>query len=255
MKGLGLPCEVQKVLEAHCWECHGPVPQNDAPFSLANRELLLAKAPDGGTFLALALKRIKDMKFRMPPVPNDPVPAADVHVLEVWSAAGAPDQKCTTCAEDPFSCGDACTSGVTWVEMPGTGQDYKEMSPGRACVGCHAVAAPPNLALWLGGTVYPSGHEPDYCVGTNAGDAVVKIKDANGATHDLPVNAAGNFYLLKSDAPAFKAPYTATLSAGGKERQMVGDQTSGDCNGCHTEDGANIDPDKTKKAPGRIVVP
>jgi hypothetical protein len=34
----------------------------------------------------------------------------------------------------------------------------------------------------------------------------------------------------------------------GKTRAMVAPQTNGDCNSCHTENGAN-------KAPGRVLLP
>ena len=43
-------------------------------------------------------------------------------------------------------------------------------------------------------------------------------------------------------------PYTAKVLFGGRVREMIERQTDGDCNGCHTEDGA-------KDAPGRIVLP
>ncbi|HSY23238.1 MAG TPA: hypothetical protein VK841_14025 [Polyangiaceae bacterium] len=54
----------------------------------------------------------------------------------------------------------------------------------------------------------------------------------------------GNFYSTGSIA----TPFDAKVLNGSKERDMVAAQTSGDCNSCHTEQGAN-------GAPGRIMPP
>ena len=43
-------------------------------------------------------------------------------------------------------------------------------------------------------------------------------------------------------------PFTAKVTHQGRERAMTTTQTSGDCNGCHTQAGAN-------GAPGRITLP
>jgi mono/diheme cytochrome c family protein len=45
-----------------------------------------------------------------------------------------------------------------------------------------------------------------------------------------------------------RQPFTAKVVVGGKERVMVGPQTLGDCNACHTQNGL-------QGAPGRIIVP
>jgi hypothetical protein len=44
------------------------------------------------------------------------------------------------------------------------------------------------------------------------------------------------------------SPYKAKVTYMGRERAMVAAQTSGDCNSCHTQNGAN-------SAPGRILLP
>ena len=46
----------------------------------------------------------------------------------------------------------------------------------------------------------------------------------------------------------FKYPYTAKVLYNGNERVMHAEQTSGDCNACHTQYG-------TQDAPGRILLP
>jgi hypothetical protein len=133
---------------------------------------------------------------------------------------------------DPFAVAAKCTSGTNW-----TSGNNANMRPGEACVGCHRFT--------LAGTVYPTGHEPNDCngVGTSAAATVV-ITDAKGTTLRLNVNSAGNFY----SSTAISAPYTAVVQTSKGSRAMVASQTNGNCNSCHTQNGAN-------GAPGRIVVP
>jgi mono/diheme cytochrome c family protein len=116
------------------------------------------------------------------------------------------------------------------------------MRPGNACISCHSRGEGPRFAI--AGTVYPSAHEPNDCNGTNADSATVTITDANGMVHELTPNAAGNFYA----AGAIALPYTASITAGGRTRAMAAKQTNGDCNSCHTQDGAS-------GAPGRVMLP
>jgi len=73
----------------------------------------------------------------------------------------------------------------------------------------------------------------------------VVITDADSKTFTLDVNSAGNFYSRDS---TIKFPIHAKVVANGKERAMTDSQTTGDCNTCHTVNGA-------KKAPGRIMAP
>jgi hypothetical protein len=78
----------------------------------------------------------------------------------------------------------------------------------------------------------------------NGAGIQVVITDATGRVLTLPVNAVGNF----SSTTAVTRPFHAKVVRGGVERTMTATQTSGDCNTCHTQNGAN-------GAPGRIVVP
>ena len=118
------------------------------------------------------------------------------------------------------------------------------MAPGEACISCHSRGEGPRLSI--AGTEYPTAHEPDDCNGGNgvSGPPTIVITDANGNSINLLPNAAGNFYTRSSIA----LPYRAKITAGGNERAMSAAQTSGDCNSCHTESGAN-------GAPGRIMAP
>lgn len=115
------------------------------------------------------------------------------------------------------------------------------MHPGHGCIDCHASGDGPRYAI--AGTVYPTSHEPDDCYGASGALSIV-ITGADGRSHSLSVNGAGNFFSKTSVA----TPYTAAVTAGGKTRAMATPQEDGDCNGCHTERG-------TRDAPGRIVAP
>jgi hypothetical protein len=96
----------------------------------------------------------------------------------------------------------------------------------------------------LAGTVYPTAHEPIDCNGTSVSGATVVVTDAANRVITMNVNAVGNFYTQTQLA----LPFHAKVVYQGRERAMSAAQTSGDCNGCHTESGA-------MSAPGRIMLP
>jgi cytochrome c553 len=120
------------------------------------------------------------------------------------------------------------------------------MHPGQACIACHERDDEGPRFL-LAGTAYPSAHEPDECYGAN-GDATVVIKGADGRTVSLRLQSSGNFFLEAEDDVTLALPYTAVLRYDGRERAMATPQTIGDCNSCHSQEGAN-------GAPGRVTLP
>jgi cytochrome c553 len=139
----------------------------------------------------------------------------------------------------PYDTPLMCTSAQHW-----TGRASRTMAPGEACIECHGRSFGAPL-FSVAGTVYPTAHEPDDCNGIAGATAVtVVIVDATGASTTLQVNAVGNFYAQVSLTKPFRAKVT---SAAG-ERVMTTPQMIGDCNSCHTQDGAN-------GAPGRIMAP
>ena len=143
-------------------------------------------------------------------------------------------------APDPFQAAAACTSGTTWTRGD-AGSSH--MNPGRVCIACHSTNDGPTLAI--AGTVYPTAHEPDLCYGEDGANGVaVVITGADGQTLTLTPGSSGNFDWGGSVA----FPYRAKVTYMGRERAMSGMQTTGDCNGCHTQTGAN-------GAPGRILLP
>ncbi|HUJ58624.1 MAG TPA: hypothetical protein VLX92_09030 [Kofleriaceae bacterium] len=142
---------------------------------------------------------------------------------------------------DPLGAAPTCTSGSYWS---GGNDGSTRMHPGEACIACHTARTGGDdaPAFTIAGTVYPTGHEPDDCNGATG--ATIVITDANGAMFSLTPNSAGNFTSTKAVA----LPIHAKVVVGTTERAMAAAQTSGDCNSCHTQDGANA-------APGRITLP
>jgi hypothetical protein len=142
----------------------------------------------------------------------------------------------------PYDTPTVCTSGEYWDDGD---DDSPRMHPGGPCVSCHAQEDGPEFTI--GGTVYPTAHEPTDCNGVDGEDDVevsVVITDAEGQVLTLEVNDVGNFYTERQIA----FPFNAKVVAGGRERHMGAAQMTGNCNGCHTESGAN-------GAPGRIMAP
>lgn len=149
---------------------------------------------------------------------------------------------------DPFAGGSTCSREQTWdkgnLESP-------YMNPGKACKTCHSQLEPfVDKRILIGGTVYATGHEPDLCFGIDGvkDPMFVEITDANQKVTQLTVNQGGNFLWDAVDKGALTFPITARVVRGDQERVMFSPQMSGDCNSCHTENGAN-------GAPGRIVAP
>jgi hypothetical protein len=133
-----------------------------------------------------------------------------------------------------------CTSGTSWTRG---NHGSSDMNPGRSCLACHATMNGPSLTF--AGTVYPTAHEPDLCDGASGADgARIVITGADGNTLMLTPHLSGNF----DSATEVMLPFTAKVTYQGRTRAMTATQTSGDCNGCHTQTGVN-------GAPGRIVLP
>jgi hypothetical protein len=142
-------------------------------------------------------------------------------------------------ALDPLFADATCTSDRYY-----RGGENDRMRPGGACVDCHRQEREGPI-FSIAGTLYDTGHEPNDCNGvTAASGAMIVIVDANGQELVLEVNEAGNFTSRQQIA----TPYTASVVTADGERKMLSPQTDGDCNGCHTAEGAT-------GAPGRITMP
>ncbi len=248
----GLPCDVAQVLQNYCTSCHGNPPTNGAPIPLVTYSDLTAKSSVDPTMTVAqrAVLRMQDAQRPMPPGAGTTVAAADIATVQNWVTAGAAQGTCGSSsdggtASGPFNTPPVCTSGQTWTLG---NRESPLMNPGRACLDCHGGGGGEAPAFQLGGTVYPTGHEPDLCYGgSSSGQATVVITDAAGLVVNLTTTSDGNFYYSARSA-ALQLPYTARVMFQGRVRAMAAAQQDGNCNSCHTQDGAN-------GAPGRIVLP
>jgi hypothetical protein len=238
-----LPCDVREVVEAVCSSCHSSPVAAGAPMPLLSRYDFLAPHPGSGkTVGAQSLERMKSAAAPMPPRSEPPASADQVAVFEQWVAAGMPPGACGAIPGKPA--GTTCASGKTWDP---NAVSTAQMNPGLACRGCHKTQAS-EFNYFFMGTVFPAFHENDLCMSPPPPGARVEILDAMGnVTMTLTPNAAGNFMSSAVVAGA-PVPYAARLVANGLTRSMNGLQSDGDCNKCHTEQGA-------EGAPGRLVWP
>ena len=255
-----LPCDVYMLLQNRCVSCHGSPTVGGAPMSLLSKADLTATSftDPAKTFVDRSVIRMMDTKSPMPPAPASAATAAEIKILTDWIAAGTPAGSCGgggdggVVTSDPLNAAPTCTSGQTAPAL----EFLKEMmGPGEACISCHQQRHEgPQL---VGGTVYPTGHEPNDCVGGSAGitpsittaQVILIGSDTNKTQFPMTVNANGNFYLsLRRGATPPKFPYTAKVVWNGKERVMSTAQTNGDCNSCHTAVGLMM-------APGRVTLP
>lgn len=233
--------------------------------SLVSYADLVAPAPadPSKTTAQMCVTRMQDTAAPMPPSPAAPATAAEVAVVQAWIDAGMPST-CdapamgsgggagtgsgtagTGAVMDPYNTPTVCTSNKQWT---GGNDGSANMHPGDACISCHSMGGgeeAPSFAF--AGTVYPTAHEPNDCNGVNGPNSMaqVVITDANGATITMTVNSVGNF---SASSRTVALPYHAKVVSNGQERAMGAAQQSGDCNSCHTENGAN-------SAPGRIMAP
>ena len=131
-----------------------------------------------------------------------------------------------------------CASTKKWV---GDNDGATIMHPGGTCISCHK-SEDEGPGFKVAGTIYGAANQATDCFGVQG--ATVEITGADGKVYNLLANEAGNFYTTESVA----MPYTARVLFNGKERKMMSPQSSGECNSCHSQGGAN-------GAPGRILSP
>jgi hypothetical protein len=233
-----LPCEIQAILADRCTGCHGTTLAGGAPIHLVSYADLLGKTESGKQVAQRCVERI--MAMQMPPSPAASLSASDAATFSAWVAAGTPSGTCAPPPPGPFDGPPVCTSGTMWT---GGNHGSAVMHPGVACITCHARAGGDDAPQFkVAGTAFPTGHEPDDCDG--ATPATVEVTDAKGKVFKLSTNPAGNFF--STSAIAF--PIHVAVLANGKRRAMTASPPTGDCNNCHTQDGANM-------APGRITLP
>jgi hypothetical protein len=156
-----------------------------------------------------------------------------------------------SCAVEPPTVipngGPLCVSGTYWTRGD-TGDNF--MHPGRACISCHS-GRHRGPALSVAGTLYSAYHEENECNGNGGGEALaqrtyIQITDASGVPFVIFPNRVGNFFTTHT----FRFPLRDARVVGpsGRELVMSFPPPTGDCNSCHTREGAD-------GAPGRLVAP
>lgn len=244
-----LPCDVADVLTHSCTSCHGNPPTGGGPMALTSLAQLRAASPSNPAVSngQACVQRMASTTSPMPPPPAAPVVAAKQSAFAAWVSAGMQPGTCTVDAGTPdpvFSGPPTCTSNSYWTSGD---QGSSSMHPGLACIACHQSRGGEAPTFAIAGTAYPSGHEYDDCFGSAARNARVDVTDRNGVTRSYTVNGAGNFSGQAGGGwPVF--PIRAQITFNGKTRAMGGAVSSGDCNTCHTLQGAS-------GAPGRIALP
>lgn len=239
--GEGLPCDVAHVLATYCTSCHR-AGSTAAPMPLETYADLVAPSPadPAQTLAQRSVARMADTARPMPPGGGPGVAAADQTAFSAWVSMGSPRASCTTPPPaDPFAVAAQCTSTLTWFFGNSGGS---LMNPGQPCVACHRTRG--RTLFSVAGTVYPTGHEPDNCVGRSDAAISIEVTDARGTVFHYTPGLTGNF----SGTDAIVSPYTARVLSMGRVRAMVAPQTDGDCNACHTQSGAH-------GAPGRVLMP
>lgn len=239
------PCDVAQLLASKCQSCHRMSPPGSLLTAADFRRASVTDSQKTVGEIALARLMATDATH-MPPAPLSAATPAEVQALTTWVQQGAPATTCgqdvpvPTPAPDPYDTPSVCTS-----MKRGTTREGASMRPGEACISCHAKEGE-GPAFSIAGTLFPTPHEPNDCVGVpSTAGAQIVITEKNGTVHTLSVNDAGNF---SYQSRSFGYPYQAKVVYQGRERQMVETQTSGDCNVCHSETG-------TQNAPGRIFLP
>ncbi len=248
----GLPCDVALVVSDHCASCHGTPLSGGAPQRLLSVDDFFAASSIDSTKTEgqRAVLRMRNTASPMPP--GGGLTAAQISAFDTWVTAGMPRGSCSSATEP------TCAAG-TYRQQPTASNAHasRTMAPGLACKACHSGQnfagqnpgglAQPGLVYDFMGTVFKTAHEKDLCDPLLPVGATVEIYNMTGTrVLTMTVNAGGNFY---GDATGVApSPYTAKVVTSAGSRTMVGGQTSGDCNTCHTVAGL-------QGAPGRIYLP
>jgi hypothetical protein len=127
---------------------------------------------------------------------------------------------------------DSCTSKSAWK---GGLMGSDEMTPGRACMECHAKT-PSTPQYTVAGTIYAGLHDADDCNGVDGLGVAVAFFTDNGSEIGprLQLNRVGNFFSMRP----MPTTYRVKVIAEGRESIMQSLVENGDCNHCHTASGA-----------------
>jgi cytochrome c553 len=234
---------VATLVSNSCKSCHGSPLAGGAPVQLLTRaDFMAASARDATkSYGERSVIRMRDAASPMPS--SGLLPAAEVDAFDLWVTGGMQEGSCAPVGPPP----QTCASG-TILPASDNVNPQESMYPGQACAACHGSIGgfdPPPVYRYMG-TVFAAPHEKDRCAPALGITATVEILQVDGGVFTrLPVTD-GNF--MGSGLGAAPAQYRARVVTSQGAREMVGAQTNGDCNTCHTADG-------NSGAPGRIYLP
>jgi hypothetical protein len=109
---------------------------------------------------------------------------------------------------------------------------------GQPCLTCHGGQGPADTRLAIAGTVYLGADDAKEKSGQGADKALVRIKDANGATKCFVTNCKGNFIVRPEDFPRLTFPLLTSIQkvSGGVDQQRTMNSRigrEGSCAYCH----------------------
>ena len=243
-----LPCDVADVLTGACTSCHGNPPTGGAPMALTSLSQLRASSPSNPAVTngQACVQRMASTTSPMPPPPAAPVAAAQQSAFSAWVSAGMQPGSCGVDAGTPdpaFTGPPTCTSNTYWTRG---NEGSSSMHPGLACIACHDPRRRAHLRHRRHCLPAPAT-STTTATGAPRATRVVSVTDARRDPRTFTVNSAGNFYGGASGGwPVF--PIRAQITFNGRTRVMSSAVNSGDCNTCHTLQGAS-------GAPGRIALP
>ena len=152
-----LPCDVADVLKRRCQSCHAGTPVAGVPMALVTREDLLARAVTRGelTVAQLVGARVHDAQKPMPP--NQPLPAAELAILDAWLQRGTP------AGTDP-SCAPTTGSGDAGAGPPPDSTCYELKAHGQPVAGDSSpwMVKNQHYACFYFDTPWPQGSQGVY---------------------------------------------------------------------------------------------
>jgi mono/diheme cytochrome c family protein len=95
MLGDGLPCEVVRTLQTHCWGCHGLTTSGGAPYPLATFDDLKLPGMGGASRAERSVIRMRDNAKPMPPS-GPRATEAEIAAVEQWVSSGMAEGTCDT---------------------------------------------------------------------------------------------------------------------------------------------------------------
>jgi hypothetical protein len=164
------PCNVQTVLQEHCWTCHGTESKYGAPTLVTASAFRGTSHKDPSRSVgALAAIRVQDPTQLMPPAGNPSLSSAEVGVIQAWASAGNPAG--AACGAPPGS-GGAGQVGGGGAAPIGSGGAFLIGSGGTSPIGSGGA-----FPIGSGGTS-PVGSGGTGPIGTGGSGAVDLPPDA-----------------------------------------------------------------------------